>query len=119
MAEKGFDKAQTNLGWHYEYGKCVAVDYAEAFKWYNRAAHQGDAIAQYSVGRCYVFGRGIKQDYVQACKWLALSIALGDDDARKLLENIQKHMKPQEIKKAQQLAMRWKPSRIPFDITVQ
>ena len=34
----------------------------EAFKWYMKAAEQGDAGAQRSVGSCYYFGFGVAKD---------------------------------------------------------
>ena len=44
-------------------------DYAEAVKWYRKAAEQGHARAQYSLGFMYYNGRGVPQDYAEAMKW--------------------------------------------------
>ena len=44
-AEQGDADAQNNLGACYYHGQGVAKDYAEAVKWYNKAAEQGDAEA--------------------------------------------------------------------------
>jgi uncharacterized caspase-like protein len=47
----------------------VPQDYAEAAKWYRKAADQGDAEAQCILGASYYFGLGVPQDYAEAAKW--------------------------------------------------
>ena len=47
----------------------VAQDYAEAVKWYRRAAEQGIAEAQHNLGFMYHEGQGMAQDYAEAVKW--------------------------------------------------
>ena len=44
-------------------------DYAEAVKWYRKAAEQGHADAQYNLGICYRNGYGVTQDNDEAVKW--------------------------------------------------
>ena len=44
-------------------------DYAEAVKWYRKAAEQGNAGAQFSLGFSYIKGEGVPQDYAEAVKW--------------------------------------------------
>ena len=41
-------------------------DYAEANKWFRKAAEQGLADAQYNLGSAYCRGHGVKQDYASA-----------------------------------------------------
>ena len=48
-----FDK-----GWAAE----KAGDYAEAVKWYRKAAEQGLALAQFNLGVMYEKGKGVLQD---------------------------------------------------------
>jgi tetratricopeptide (TPR) repeat protein len=43
--------------------------YAEAMKWYLKAANQGDAEAENSIGFIYDNGLGVKQDYTAALSW--------------------------------------------------
>ncbi len=69
-AERGDSEAQYALGRCYLDGNGVAQDYAEAVKWYRRAAEQMHAFAEYDLGCCYYNGWGISQDYYQAVKWL-------------------------------------------------
>ena len=49
-------------------GQGVPQDYAEALKWFRKAADQGEATAQYDLGVLYAEGQGVSQDYVQAHK---------------------------------------------------
>ena len=59
----------------YANGQGVPQDYAEAMKWYRKAADQGDDTAQYNLGLMYYNGRGVPQDYVAAHKWFSLAAA--------------------------------------------
>lgn len=54
----------------YDDGHGVTQDYAEAVKWYRKAAEQGYALAQYNLGAMYGNGNGVTQDYAEAVKWL-------------------------------------------------
>ncbi len=68
-AEKGDARAQHSLGEHFESGQVVAVNFAEAVKWYRLAAEQNYASAQYSLGMCCGRGRGIELDREAAAGW--------------------------------------------------
>jgi uncharacterized protein len=68
-------KAEGLVGTIYAVGQGVPQDYAEAMKWYWKAAEQGLAVAQFSLGLMYPNGNGIPQDYVSAHMWLNLSAA--------------------------------------------
>ena len=68
-AQDGDAKAQHNLGVMYDIGEGVTQDYAEAAKWYRKAAEQGNAKAQDTLGAMYDNGIGVTQDYAEAAKW--------------------------------------------------
>jgi len=53
----------------YRYGRGVYLDYAEAMRWWRKAAEQGDASAQYNLGLMYEHGQGVPQNYAEAVKW--------------------------------------------------
>ncbi len=53
----------------YRDGHGVPQDYAEALKWYRKAADQGNARAQTILGFVYDTGQGVPQDYAEAVKW--------------------------------------------------
>ncbi len=57
-------------------------DYAEAVKWYRKAAEQGDKDAQNSLGYMYKYGYGITQDYAEAVKWYRKATEQGDKYAQ-------------------------------------
>ena len=44
-------------------------NYTEAFKCFQKAAEQGNALAQCNLGFMYQYGRGVKQDYFKAFEW--------------------------------------------------
>ena len=53
----------------YEAGEGVPQDYAEAVRWYRKAADAGIAAAEYNLGRSYFTGHGVPQDYAEAFRW--------------------------------------------------
>lgn len=68
-AENGDVKCQHNLASSYKLGEGVQQDFAEAAKWYRKAAEQNDAGSQSGLGVCYANGEGVAQDYAEAVKW--------------------------------------------------
>ena len=69
--------AQLRLAQMYHFGEGVPQDYAEAAKWFRRAAEQGDPEAQASLGGAYRMGRGVPQDYAQAVAWFRTAAEQG------------------------------------------
>jgi TPR repeat protein/actin-like ATPase involved in cell morphogenesis len=69
LAEAGNAEAR------YLFGRCclcgygVARDYAEACKWYRKAAWSGNAEAQHNLGLCHQGGFGVAKDDVAAVAW--------------------------------------------------
>ena len=60
-------KEQCTIGGDYFYGRNgKARNFAEAVKWYRKAAEQGNADAQFNLGYCYLTGQGVSQDYTKA-----------------------------------------------------
>jgi hypothetical protein len=69
-AEKGDSKAGVELGSAYEFGFLGAPrDYAEALKWYRKAAEEGDVGARLRIGGMYFEGKGVPKDYDEAARW--------------------------------------------------
>lgn len=77
-------EAQINLAQCYAFGVADAKqDWAEAFKWFKRAAEQGNASAQYNVGELYRAGHyAVKQDYVESAKWYTKAADQGFAEAQ-------------------------------------
>jgi TPR repeat protein len=64
----------------------LAQDYAEAVKWYRRAAEQGNTDAQMRLGVMYEDGRGgLPQDDAEAAKWYRKAAEQGNVDAQATL----------------------------------
>ncbi len=80
--------AQLRLGESYERGEGAPRDYAEAARWYHKAAEGGDVAAgsaQLLLARAYRTGRGVPKSYAQAGRWyLALVARLGMRCSRRL-----------------------------------
>jgi hypothetical protein len=51
----------------------VAVNYAAATKWFEKAAEQGDPEAQYNLGVALADGKGTSQNYELAAAWQGLT----------------------------------------------
>lgn len=68
-AIRGDASAQFRLGVMYGKGEGVPLDYAEALKWYRKAAEQGHVRAQNNLGSMYHGGKGVPQDDAEARKW--------------------------------------------------
>ena len=66
----------------YDKGQGVPQDYAEAVKWYRKAADQGNAPAQSNLGLMYDKGQGVPQDYAEAVKWFRKAAEQGDAPAQ-------------------------------------
>ena len=107
LATKGHANAQYKLGFMHEEGRGVPLDFIKAAKWYRKAAEQGHAVAQRSLGLKYEYGRGVPRDYVLAHMWFSLSAANRDKFAAKSRNEITRRMTPDQIAKAQKLALKW------------
>ena len=74
----------------YRFGKGVEEDYAEALKWYNKAAEQGHNQAQFYLGEMYANGVGVKQNQVKAKELFNKSCKQGYKTACKVLKSYNK-----------------------------
>jgi TPR repeat protein len=97
----------------YAHGEGVRQDYAEALRWYHKAAEHGEAAAQFNLGLMYAAGQGAPQDYVQAHMWLNLAASRASGDHQKKYAHerdlIAGKMTAQQVAEAQRLAREWKP----------
>ena len=76
------------MGCCYEAGQGVAKDYAEAVKWYRKAAEQGVAYAQYKLGNLYYNGEGVAKDLTKAKEWYQKAADNGYEDAKIKLKEL-------------------------------
>ena len=112
-AAAGDAEAQFTLGKNYEAGRGgLKKDYAEASRWYQKSADQGNIYAQASLGILYHSGKGVPEDNVQSEMWLILAAdrsPQGDRDTIvKMRDSVGAHLTPEQMAEAQRLAREWK-----------
>jgi hypothetical protein len=89
LAEEGHAFAQVNLGMSYAAGQAgVAQDYAEAVRWFRKAADQNSALGQLYLGNMYAGGFGVAKDPAQAVRWYRMAAAQGNAGAEFNLGNM-------------------------------
>src|SRR6185295_5186835 len=95
--------AQHNLGVCYRDGKGVEKDYAEAVKWFRKAAEQGHLAAQESLGACYANGRATIaiEDAVDAYQYVKLAEEKGYEGATKTAAVIEALLSHAEFREAE------------------
>ena len=76
----------------YCYGRGERQDYAEAVRWYLRAAEHGSTDAEYSLGHMYSCGQGVERDDEKALGWFRRAAEHGSADARRRIQNILRSM---------------------------
>lgn len=110
-AQQGDPQAQLFVGYLYETGQGVRQDYAEAVRWYRKAAEQGNTIAQAQLGNMYRLGKGVSQSYVMAYMWFDISARSGNANAKDLRRAVASNMSPAEIAEAKRLSAEWRPGK--------
>jgi uncharacterized protein len=73
------------LGLLNEFGQGMPQDYAEAAKWYRKAADAGDATAQTRLGVLCARGHGIQKNTAEAVAWWRRAAKQGNIEAQMLL----------------------------------
>src|SRR5690606_3712165 len=81
-AAGGDADAQRLFGHMHYFGKGTKVNFAEAVKWYLKAANKGDTLSQNNLGVVYRDGNGVKQDDNEAVKWFRKAAERGSADAQ-------------------------------------
>lgn len=98
-AEGGNPISQFNLALCHLYGQHTEVDYAEAYKWFEKAALQGDTLSGLFVGYLYEVGLGRCCNYTQALLYYAQYSSTMDLEIDNLLWERVKKMDESEIQK--------------------
>jgi len=86
LAREGNVWAQFYVGAMYDNDQGVPQDYAEAARWYRRAAEQGHADAQFNLAVIYYFYfQGQARDYAEAARWYRRAAEQGHAEAQAVL----------------------------------
>jgi TPR repeat protein len=80
QANTGDAEAQTMVGEFYEQGMGVSQDYAEAARWYEKAADQDFSRAQLNLAYLYEQGLGVERDAARAVNLYRRGTGIKDDD---------------------------------------
>ncbi len=80
-------------------------NYAEAMKWFRKAAEQGSVTAQVMIGGLYLQGHGVTKDYVEAMKWFRKAADQGSAKAQVMIGY--NYMGGVGVTKDYDEAMRW------------
>ncbi|MFL6735821.1 MAG: tetratricopeptide repeat protein [Sphingomonas sp.] len=101
--------AQHVLGFLYETGNAVPLNYEIAASWNRKAADQGNAGGQADLGWMYFKGLGVPRDPVQAYKWLVLA-GREDATARRHMQEVQAAITYDQMSQGLSLAQLWSPA---------
>lgn len=104
-AEAGDANAQYELGCKYYDGAGVEQSYAEALKWYHKAAAQGNNSGLCDTGYCYRNGYAVKKDYAKALPYYRQAADQGCPTGAYWLAHAYEHA--EGVKKNLGLARRW------------
>jgi TPR repeat protein len=77
--------SEYETGRSYYNGVGVEKNFAEAVKWFRKAAEQNYAEAQFRLGWCYANGRGVTKNQVEAVKWFRKAAEQNDAPAQNAL----------------------------------
>ena len=81
MAGQGNPEAQFSLGLKFA-REGATQDYAQAMRWYQKAADQSHTLAQFNLAIMYAAGQGVPRDEAQSRVWMRRSADLGDAGAQ-------------------------------------
>ena len=80
-------------------------NYAEAARWYEKAALQGEGMAMHGLAVLYAKGLGVPKSLINAYAWNNVAATQGWGMAKSYPEELEKIMSEKQIGKAQKLSM--------------
>jgi len=107
VAEQGDPSAQFAVGARYATGHEVKQDYAEAVRWFTKAAERGHVVSQATLGAYYWAGRGVAPDLEKAYYWSVLAQSGGDQASKYRMAVLASRLTPVQVAAAQQHANDW------------
>jgi uncharacterized protein len=115
LAERGYARAETLLGFMYATGEGVPQSFEAAAYWYRQAAERGDTTAQSLLGLVYDKGQGVPLDDIAAYKWLNLAAARAGKREREYYEHLRDavaaKMTTGQVAEGQRQALEWTQQR--------
>jgi len=93
----------------YYLGHGVPQSYTEAFKWFLKAAQQGEVFGQYNVGEAFEYGQGVPHDDVAAYAWYSLAAEQASSPAIIRRDNLSRRLTLEQIAEARRRVGLFKP----------
>jgi TPR repeat protein len=108
-ALRGDSLAQFELGAAFSTGRSAPEDFAEAARWFKKAAQQGNPRAQNGLAILYSKGLGVRRDFTEAYIWWHLAAerfehGLRREQAIELRDMVAAFMTPEQLVTAKRLA---------------
>lgn len=113
-AGQGVPAAQSGVAAMFYEGYGVKQDFQEAAKWMKISASNGDPEAQLNLGTMYAFGQGVDRDVIKGAMWTLVateSETYSNEEKTSLRDMSMKTLRPEEIEKVKQAAMKCKQSK--------
>ena len=98
-AKEGVPNAQFNLGITYINGtiKNIPLDVSKSIKYLEMASNNNHPEACFTLGQIYSDGKHIESDHSLAWKYMSLAESLGNEDAIRWRESMEKYMNSMQI----------------------
>jgi localization factor PodJL len=84
-------------------------NYAEAAKWFEKAAQLGSVDSQYNLAVLYEQGSGVPKSLSDAYRWYAIAAAGGDKESQTRVAVLAKQLSPADLQTAIRAAAAFKP----------
>jgi hypothetical protein len=89
-ADNGDQNSMSNMGYLYQNGFGVSVNYELAMHWFLKAASLDVDRAMFHLGEMYQGGQGVPVNLDEARQWYSRAATLGDKEAKKKLSSLKK-----------------------------
>jgi uncharacterized protein len=106
-SDLGDPVASFDLGRAYEQGKGAPQDFQKAVRLYEDAALYNNARAMFALGNLDNEGKGVTLDRQKGLMWFILAARYGNPDASKQVTAVSAELKPNQVKKAKDDALRY------------
>ncbi len=103
VKEEDRTKAMGKVGWMYYKGEGGATqDFAEAARWFRRAADRGDGGSESMLGVMYYKGEGVARNLAESFKWFNHAAARGNAKAGENRDKIKEALISEYLQKSAQ-----------------
>lgn len=96
-AQSGDAYAIFNIGGIYYFGLGTQQNYYEALQWYKKATSLDDGNAEFIIGQMYRKGQGVASDLILTKAWLTISALKGNQQATKVIAEIEPKLENHQI----------------------